>query len=517
MTLPKLRNILLVDTFVLLTIYVIVLAGSSLQWRMLHDSPIVMYISLMIDKFGYVPYRDLLDVNLPGTYLIYALVGRASGYTDLGFRIADLLYLAAIAALTWVWMRDFGKKVAWAGALFGVMLYLSYGQVMSFQREFLILLPLLGALVAAVRVPDRHFTGKYLLIGFLFGFAATIKPQAALAMPFLLAFQAWELWRGEGLERKRFLQMGVATAVGFAIPIGITVIYLWKAGALPSFIEMAQNWWPLNLYITTITTDLQIVTGPVFRKYLLSGYVTGIFTLWLVPMFIGVWFALTSQVSASTKRRVWLLICLAWCYSIYTLLAAKFFPYHWFIYMYFVAQIAALCFVEQPQPARWWKSLAPLVVLWLLVPVLLRPPTEFVSKLLGWEMPAPHNGRVDEIAAFLQTNLQEGETVQPLDWTGGSVHAMLIAKAPIATPVVYDVIFYQNISSPYIQSWRQRFMGLLEAAPPQFIIQIETNKPWITGEDTTREFPALHAFMEAGYTIALAGDGYNVWERDRTD
>lgn len=211
------------------------------------------------------------------------------------------------------------------------------------------------------------------------------------------------------------------------------------------------------------------------------------------------------------------MICLAWCYSIYTLLAAKFFPYHWFIYMYFVAQIAALCFVEQPQPARWWKSLAPLVVLWLLVPVLLRPPTEFVSKLLGWEMPAPHNGRVDEIAAFLQTNLQEGETVQPLDWTGGSVHAMLIAKAPIATPVVYDVIFYQNISSPYIQSWRQRFMGLLEAAPPQFIIQIETNKPWITGEDTTREFPALHAFMEAGYTIALAGDGYNVWERDRTD
>ncbi|MCL4257820.1 MAG: glycosyltransferase family 39 protein [Anaerolineales bacterium] len=294
MTLPKLRNILLVDTFVLLTIYVIMLAASSLQWRMLHDSPIVMYISLMIDKFGYVPYRDLLDVNLPGTYLIYALVGRISSYSDLGFRIADLIYLAAIAALTWVWMRDFGKKVAWASALFGVMLYLSYGQVMSFQREFLILLPLMGALVTAVRFPERRFMSKYFIIGLLFGLAATIKPQAALGMPFLIAFQAWDLWRGEGLERKRFLLMGVMTAVGFVIPIGMAIFYLWQAGALPSFIEMAQNWWPLNLYITTITTDLQIVTGPVFREYLWSGYITGIFTLWLIPMFVGVWLALTS-------------------------------------------------------------------------------------------------------------------------------------------------------------------------------------------------------------------------------
>lgn len=509
--LPRLTGILLTGTLILFAIYLLTVAGMSLQWRMVHDSPILMYLTLMIDEFGYVPYRDLLDVNLPGSYLIYALVGRASEYSDLGFRIADLLYLAAISTLTWLWMRDFGRAVAWAGVLLGGMLYLSYGSTMSFQREFLILLPVMAALLTAARFPDRYLARKYLLIGLLFGFAATIKPQAALAMPVLLIFQAWELRRGQALSAKQFVLMGVMTAVGFAIPIVLMFIYLWNAGGLPGFIEMARNWWPLNL---NITTELVTMEGVAFTRYLWAGYWAGILTPWLIPMGIGAWLAFSSRrLSAATKRRVWVLIVIAWGYSMYTLLAGKFFPYHWFIYLYFVAQMAALCFLEQPVQAPWWKTLTPLLALWLLFPLLLFPPPEVVAKVLDLDMPSPKNGRVDEIAAFLSTNLEEGEMVQPLDWTGGAVHSMLIARAPIATPVVYDVIFYQHISSAYVQAWRQRFMGMLEADPPRFIVQIETNKPWISGPDTTREFSALRAFMEANYTVALAGDGYKVWER----
>ncbi|MBX3004671.1 MAG: glycosyltransferase family 39 protein [Anaerolineales bacterium] len=510
MVLPPFRRILLFGSLGLLSLYVLLVASFSLQWRMLHDAPILMYLALLIDKFGYVPYRDFLDVNLPGSYLIYGLVGHLSGYSDLGFRIADLLYLTAISALTWLWMRIFGRMVAWASVILGAMLYFSYGQAISFQREFLILLPLLAALVATVRLPEQPFVRKYFIVGLLFGLAAAIKPHAALAMPCVLIYHAWDAGQGRAIDWKRGLLAAVSSAAGLGVPVLATIVYLWSVGALAGFVEMARNWWPLNF---NITTELVIMNGRAFREYLWNGYTAGIFTLWLIPMGLGLWLALSSQtLSAAAKRRVGLLVCLAACYSVYTLLAGKFFPYHWFIYLYFVTHIAALCFVRQPADGAWWKPAASLLFLWVLVPVLLFPPTEFIAPALDMEIPPPKNGRVDEIAAFLSTNLREGETVQPLDWTGGAVHAMLLAQARLATPVVYDVIFYQHISSPYVQSWRQRFMQALQAAPPRFIIEIETNKPWVSGPDTTRQFPALQAFIAAEYSIALQGDGYAVWE-----
>jgi hypothetical protein len=123
---------------------------------------------------------------------------------------------------------------------------------------------------------------------------------------------------------------------------------------------------------------------------------------------------------------------------------------------------------------------------------------------------------VDEIASYLRAHLAPGDTVQPLDWTGGAVHAMLIARAPIATPFVYDFYFYHHVSNPFIQRLRARFMAAMRAAPPRFVIQIETQKPWPGGADTTREFPELQALLATDYTVASRGDGYQILERVTT-
>ncbi len=104
-------------------------------------------------------------------------------------------------------------------------------------------------------------------------------------------------------------------------------------------------------------------------------------------------------------------------------------------------------------------------------------------------MPPPKDGRVDEIAAFLQSNFKPGDLVQPLDWTGGAVHAMLIARAQLATRFVYDFHFYHHISSPYIQGLRGQFIESMKETRPRFVIQITADdKPWVSGPDTTREF-----------------------------
>jgi hypothetical protein len=146
--------------------------------------------------------------------------------------------------------------------------------------------------------------------------------------------------------------------------------------------------------------------------------------------------------------------------------------------------------------------------------LLLRPPQEFSFQIQGKPLPAPKWGRVDEIAAFLQAHMKPGDTVQPLDWTGGVLHGMLIAKALPATPYVYDYMFYHHLSRPYIQNLRKKFIASLEKAKPRFIIQVDDDKPWVSGADTSREFKELQQILERYYTVTFKGEyGYVIFER----
>jgi hypothetical protein len=132
----------------------------------------------------------------------------------------------------------------------------------------------------------------------------------------------------------------------------------------------------------------------------------------------------------------------------------------------------------------------------------------------GASLAPPQEGRVDAIAEYLTAHLQPGDTVQPLDWTWGAVHAMLIARARIATPYVHDMHFYRTVSEPYIQSLRRDFIADLDAARPRYVIQvIAESKPWLTGPDTTRSFPQLTEFLDVNYTVAVRDDQYLIWER----
>lgn len=105
--------------------------------------------------------------------------------------------------------------------------------------------------------------------------------------------------------------------------------------------------------------------------------------------------------------------------------------------------------------------------------------------------------------------------MQPLDWTGGALHALLSARAAPATSFVYDIQFYHHVSSPYIQELRRRFITELTAARPRFIVEIDdASKPWPEGPDTTHSFPALRSILARDYQVALRGAGYTIDERN---
>lgn len=486
----------------------------SLPWRFQHDSPIMFYIAFLMDHFGYVPYREIFDMNMPGSYFVYYLIGKLFGYTDIGIRCADLLILTALLIVNWLWMGKISKRVAWFGSVLWGLLYLGFGPRMSLQREYLTLLPIMTGVYIFSCAP-KNLIFRNLAVGLFFGMAATIKPHTAIGLLPLIFFDflnnvqdrtnlAWKAW-------KFFKQTILPFVIGFSLPFGIALYYLWINGAAKDFLNIAINYWPLY---THLNGDNKALHGFSRIKDLLQNYrYLGGFVIWLAPASIGGYIALHhSELKGMLKRQIIMLLGLTICYSIYPVFAGQFWTYHWLPFLFFIIQASSLCLTEQSESIGISSRLYPIVVL-LFVVFLAMPVNSYKDFLSIKEFPPPKNGRVDEMVTFLKPKLQIGDTVQPLDWTGGAVHAMLILEARIATPFIYDFHFYHDVSSEYIQGIRRKFVADLRKSQPHFIIDVVGEfKPWVSGMDTTRGFKELQLLLDEDYVIVLKGSGYRIYE-----
>lgn len=495
-----------------MAIFLVLGVWASWPWRFQHDSPILLYIAYLMDQ-GRVPYLHTFDMNLPGTYLAYYGLMKVFGLSDVGLRIADLTLLAATLALTWLWLRRIDVRVAACGALTWGVMYIGFGPADTLQREFLMLVPILcGALLFLDA--DAPVTRRYVGAGLAFGVVMTMKPQAAIGFPLLVLMDVIYtpppqadrgFWRG-------WWPAWAAGAAGLAIPILVAVVFTWRSGALPALTEMMANYWPLY---GALGDDHQTLSGGERVGYLIRQYRSlGGYGVWLAPSALGAFVALHyTPLEARQRVHVRALLGLTFVYSLYPLFSGQFWRYHWFLLAYFLVQASALCLIRLPESTPHKRALfAPALLAFVL---LTMTPLGFVRDALAGPRPQPvKDGRVDAIASFLRRELRPGDTVQPLDWTAGAVHAMLIARAPIATRFVYDFHFYHHVSRPYIQDLRRRFMTELTDARPRFLIEVTTeDKPWVAGRDTTRRFEALEAFMRDRYTVAIEGNGFRIYER----
>ncbi|HEY9076396.1 MAG TPA: hypothetical protein VIO61_07620 [Anaerolineaceae bacterium] len=487
----------------------------SLKWRMVHDAPIMMYLAYIIDRFGMLPYRDFIDSNLPGTYLFFLIIGKLFGYSDLGFRLVDLLVLVLVLYGVYLWLRPFGERTGITAALIYGFFYLGDGQILSLQREQLVAF----LIILALNVSTFSFNKRVRLaaMGFVFGLAAMIKPQSVIGLPLLLAYEYWQGFPtsvpvGNFSRIKEWFRLILWCGVGFAIPIALFCGYLVLSGTAGDFIDLVKNYWGLYYLVTG---DFQTVTPAERTSYLLERYLTfGGQIIWLAPAIYGVflvWFK--SDLAVSLKRRSLLILSLALVYSLYPVSTGMFWRYHWLPFAFCIIQAGCLVLIEQSRVRFRWERLLPVGLLIFAVIFRIRLPGEFLQQVKGESIPPPKAGRVDAIAAFLTNHLEPGDLVQPLDGTGGAVHAMLISKARLATPTVYDFHFYHHLENPYIQRLKREFLTALRKTPPRFIVEIDPDKPYPIGSAATREFPELRQYLSSFYSIAEVGEGYFIYER----
>lgn len=501
------NNLQRITTIVLILLAALLIAQAafSLQWPIAHDEAPLFYEAFLMQN-GQVPYKDFFDFQMPGSFFAYYILGILSNFGPLRIRILDLILLAAISTITYFAMQKrFGTSTALAAPILFALKYLQGGPNLSLQREYIVLIFI--SLSIWIGVTDSLTFRKRLMLGLLYGLAATLKPHAALGLlPFLLFDIADLRQRREFSLPSLAKQLIFPTTIGFAIPISLITLYLAITHSLSPLIDIILNYVPLY---TQINGEMAITPSGERMAYLLNqARGLGGNALWLIPAAFGMYL--------NRDRQTYLLASLAAIYALYPALTGQFFPYHYIPFIYTIILVASLSLSSNYQlpitnPPSFLFPLSSTILLATIL-ITVKPSQTFLRQLEGKDV-AIAADRAAQISTFLEKNLEPGDQVQPLDWTGGSLLAMLETRAPIATSYVFDFYFYHHVSNPYIQSLRADFMTQLGGSKPRFIIEVTAiDKPWVSGEDTSRDFPELRAFLNEYYSVTMEKEDYVIYE-----
>lgn len=496
----------------LLAIFIIVQASFSLQWPLAHDEAPLFYEAFLMQN-GKIPYKDFFDFQMPGSYIIYYLLGTLSNFGALRIRILDIIILASILFITYLALKKINKTSAILAGILFALSYLGGGPALSLQREYLILIFL--SLAIFISLQDSLTNKHRFILGFLFGLASTIKPHAAIGLIPIILF---DLYPFVPLRDPSWFKKIITYFIGFSIPILFIIIWLASTNALTPFLDIALNYWTLY---SQINGELVILSDAERLSYILNLiWRFGNHGLWLIPAAFAMYL--------NQNKKIYLLASLALCYAVYPALTGQFFPYHYILFIYFIIILASFAVTSHKSQVAMIQSPVSnlqfsnspitnyaLLIFLLVILFSIKPSQTFIRQLNNQPI-VTSSDRAIEIANFLEKNLEEGDLVQPLDWTGGTLLAMLQTRTPIATDYVFDFYFYHHISNPYIQNLRNDFMNQLETSMPRFIIEVTSaDKPWVSGDDTTRiKFPELQTFLDENYSVTIQKDDYLIYELD---
>ncbi len=207
-----------------------VFVGVSLRWPLVGDATYLHYAVLLM-RHGMRPYADVVDMNLPGAYLLEAGVMRVFGGGSVGWRVWDLGLLVVAGGA----MRYLLRSRGWAAGLVAAgMFALLHGQdgvIMAGERDFLVAVLLVAAV--ALLVAGVRGTSGWWWVGFgvLAGWAVSVKPTAGLVPVVGVVWMIGQLrsrgaaWRGA---------VGLAVA-GLLVPVVVQVVWLGRWGSVGAF------------------------------------------------------------------------------------------------------------------------------------------------------------------------------------------------------------------------------------------------------------------------------------------
>jgi hypothetical protein len=432
----------------LLAVFVVV----SLHWPMVGDSVLMHYVVLLM-QHGMKPYRDIVDMNLPGSYLLDAAEMWLFGTGALAWRVYDFGLMASASAALAVILRRRGRLAMVLAAALFALIHGMDGILMTGERDFAGSVLLLAAVACIFTVLRR---GRASLIsglvaggfGALLGFACCVKPTFLL-MGFCLV--CWAEW----MRRRTAISRGalfLPAVCGFLLPLLGCVVFLSMEDALPAFAGEVRGLIPYHSSI-----------DPRSLGYLLMNCLSplaGMFFLWLAAGWL-------LRGRRSDPERIALALC-ALCGLLSYLLQRKGFWYQRYPLTAFLLPLFMTDFSELGKSRRWPKLVG---ITGMALGVVVA--SQCLLRLMRIDRQEPTPSLLRDLEGLSRPAEMSGH-VQCMDTFGGCLDALYDGGIAQSTGFLYDCYLMgdrgQDKNGSIVADLRRHFWEEMARNPPRMIV-----------------------------------------------
>ncbi len=455
------------------------------SWPLISDAVLIRYADFLLHH-GMTPYRQIVDVNLPGSYAVDNFVTHVFGFSALAWRSFDIaLMIGALACFIALTGRSGWCAGTFAGSLFA-LIHAADGVAQEAQRDLVMTVLLLAGLA----VLFRNGLWTAFLFGLCCGTASTLKPQAII---FLFAII---LIGHPGLTGR--LKFFWVAAAGAFLPLAVTGLWLWHRGALLAFFHTANG---LMRYHAGMARHS--------LAFLITHAVPGFIIPLLVPAFT---LLIIKKDWRCTKQQVALFGIVFGVVSF--CLQGKAYPYHRYPLLAFSLLLIAL--ELQSILASWEGDTLPHLksaCAWFLLgygALWLGPASTAKAIRYDWRsQPSLTQLQADlmQISATLNSGSQAGVTldrsVQCMDTIAGCITVLNRMQLVQSTGFLYDCYFFAPGISSVKEDMRMRFLAQIKLNPPKVFVITDNwclNLP--NGYEKLQQWPAFTQYLDTNYAIA---------------
>jgi hypothetical protein len=452
------------------------------HWPMVGDAALMRY-GLFLVQHGLTPYKDFVEINLPGAYFTDSLVTHIFGTGGTGWRCYDLSLLL-LAGLCMQALAGRGERIAAgiAGGLFALA-HGADGIAQAGQRDLAIAVLLCAGLVCLLRALQTRRVTWMACFGLLHGWAAIIKPTAALiTVPCFLA-ALFYLRR----DRKPVVAPAIVAVSAYLLPGCLAAIYLWSHHALSAFWFVVHVLLPYHAQLSRRPLSYLLLHS-------LSPFVS-LVALWCVSLFVG------HRWLQKDARRTLLIAASLGGLAIY-IAQGKGFPYHRYPFLIFLLPLIFFDgnrLLHSPRKPAMFLALATFVVgVFVLAPMSLARIRRYNPQDVFRDALVQDLNRLGGSAL--------NRRVQCLDTVQGCIATLGQMKLEQATGLVYDEFLFEPVPGmaidTAIDTSRARFWQEIHAQPPSVFIVVDGY--FLSSDDhyaKLDQWPAFSEFLSANYHL----------------
>ncbi|HTZ89270.1 MAG TPA: glycosyltransferase family 39 protein, partial [Alloacidobacterium sp.] len=466
------RTVLAAALVLLLAVFVF----TTRHWPLVGDATLFRYVVFLM-QHGFAPYRQIIDINMPGAYLVDWAVLHIFGSGSTAWRTFDFALLVA-AGLS---MIAIARKTDWlagfiAAAVFAV-LHAADGIAQTGQRDLTVAVLLLASLALFFHWMDRRQLWPIVLTGLLSGFAVTIKPTAA---PFALALAVLIFVLPKQSPTSLRKPFFIAT-IAFLLPSFLMLAFLLREHALDAFLFIVRGLLPFHAALSHRSLGFLLAhsTAPL-QIFLLP---------WLFLMF--------RSKSWRQPRTIALLAAIA-CGLIAYIAQGKGYPYQRYTLLGFLLLAMCMEFLAACRRSALDRTIGTLSLAGLVF--LTAPIATFKAAHYDW--------RNQEFMTMLSSSLdQQGGAqlsgnIQCLDMTAGCIDTLYRMRLIQSTGFLYDCYFFAPGQTAATERLRDEFLDQFEKSHPAIVVL--TDQYCLNGVHNfakVENWPQFNDYFSRNYTL----------------